>query len=238
MIKSSLYKPVDHFLQAQIISRLATSAQPIRFSDLKENGIENSLFMYHANKLIARGLIQKQDNGFSLTTKGARWVNYVDSSLDLSPLTPRPLIQFIIEDTAQNVLLGVRKGSLREHLNDYLLPGNMYYHGLPLGDAMSRILAELFGIDNTLKADHVTTADIIHTANDGFVTHVICYLFCVTTDSEKTQSLEHPLFTTEWTPRASVTRDNPMYQRSEFIPLLFERLPAITPHETFLIDTK
>lgn len=236
MPKDSLYKPVDHFLQAEIISRLAKSDGPVRFSELKDAGIENSLFMYHANKLIKRGLIQKERRGFSLTMKGARWANYVDTSYNLTPLTPRPLVQFIIEDTAQNVLLGVRRGSLKQHLNDYLLPGNIYRHGLPLADNVTLILKELFRGDCTLAIEPVTIADVIHTADDGFVSHVICYILRVKTNSEKTQPLGHPLFTTEWVPASGINRENPLYERSEFLPLLFERLPSIASHEAFLID--
>ncbi|HEX6461818.1 MAG TPA: hypothetical protein VFZ58_00905 [Candidatus Saccharimonadales bacterium] len=238
MPKDSLYKPVDHFLQSEILTRLMTSDKPIRFSNLKDDGIENSLFMYHANKLINRGLIQKQEDGFSLTVKGARWVNYVDSSLDLAPLTPRPLVQFIIEDATQNILVAKRRGSLKDHLNDYLLPGNIYRHGLPLADNVARILTELFSEDHILKAEPVTVADVIHTASDGFVTHVLSYIFCVKTNSEKTTPLEHPLFTTEWVSVGSITRDIPSFKRSEFIPLLFERLPFINPHENFLMNCK
>jgi len=208
----------------------------MRFSELKDEGIENSLFMYHANKLINRGLVQKDEAGFGLTIKGARWANYVDSSLDLTPLTPRPLIQFIIEDGFGNILLAKRKGSLQQHLNDYLLPGNIYRHGYPLGDNVKQMLTELFGKDCGYQPEPATIADVIHTANDGFVSHIICYLFFVRTDSQKTPVLDHPLFTTEWTPKDDIDHDNLKYRRSELLPLLFERLPSITPHETFLIN--
>lgn len=235
MAKDPLYRPVDHFLQAEIIAKLAASESPIRFSALKDDGIENSLFMYHANKLINRGLVQKDDEGFGLTVSGARWANYVNTSLDLTPLTPRPLVQFIVEDTAGHILMGTRKGSLKAHLNDHVLPGNLYRHGLTLDDNMVRIRNELFGESCSYEAAPVTTADVIHTASDGFVSHVICHVFRITTDIEKTIVQDHPLFTTEWVDRNSITPGNPTYRQSEFIPLLFERLPGIRPHETFRI---
>lgn len=236
MAKDSLYKSIDHFLQMEIISKLTASDAPIRFSELKDDGIENSLFMYHINKLIDRGLIQKADEGFSLTIKGARWANYVDTSLDLTPLTPRPLIQFIIEDTTRHILLGIRKGSLKTHLNDYVLPGNVYRHGLSLNDNVALIRTELFGESCNYEAIPVTIADVIHTASDGFVSHVICYIFRITTDSEKTTVRDHPLFTSKWVSRGSIGHENGAYNQSEFIPLLLERLPTIKPHEVFLID--
>ncbi len=235
-MRDSLYRSVDHVLQAEIISKLAASSVPVRFTDLKDAGIENSLFMYHANKLISRGLIQKSATGFALTVKGARWANYVNTSFDLTPLTPRPLIQFIIEDTARNILMATRKGSLKERLNDHLLPGNIYRHGLSLDENVAAILAELFGADANVCATPATIADVIHTAAaDGFVSHVICYLFRVNVDSGKLEPLDHPLFTTEWVTASSITLENPRYKQSEFLGLLFERLPSIKAHETFRI---
>jgi ADP-ribose pyrophosphatase YjhB (NUDIX family) len=237
MKKDSLYTPLDHFQQAEIIAKLAAAESPIRFTDLKESGIENSLFMYHANKLINRGLVQKDDLGFSLTTKGARWANYVNSTLDLTPLTPRPLVQFIIEDEKQNILLAIRKGSLKQQLNDYLLPGNIYRYGHTLDANVRMILEELFE-RNEPTTTHITTADVIHTASDGFTSHVIVYLYCVTVEGEMPVTPSHELFTTVWMAREAITRHNTLFARSKFLPLLFERLPAIELHESFLINIK
>lgn len=236
MPRDSLYQPVDHFLQADIIAKLAAADRPLRFSELKESSIENSLFMYHANRLIDRGLIEKKEVGFNLTLKGARWANYVDIQYDLTPIAPRPLVQFIIEDSAGNILMAVRKGSLKQRLNDYLLPGNVYRHGMTLADNVEAIHKELFREDSVCTAKPLTTADVIHRANDGHVSHVIVYIFRIQTNSEKTQVLSHPLFATKWVAKHDINRNNPTYKRSEFLPLLFERLPSVSAHETFLID--
>lgn len=236
MTNNSIYRPLDHFLQAEIISKLTASLRPLRFSEIKDKGIENSLFMYHANKLIDRGLIQKDEDGFKLTAKGARWSNYVDSSLDLTPITPRPLIQFIIEDGFGNVLMAKRKGSLQEHLNEYLLPGNVYRHGSPLEENAHQIIAEIFEESYEYEPKLITIADVIHAASDGFISHVICHIFSVITNSEKTSALDHPLFTTEWITKSSIAHDSLKYRQSEFIPSLFARLPSVTSHETFLIN--
>jgi hypothetical protein len=134
---------IDHFLQADILNKLAAAEGPIRFSDLKQDGIENSLFMYHTNKLIGRGLVDKTDTGFTLTLKGVRWVNYSGTLHDFSITTPRPLVQFIIQDGADNTLLAIRRGQLRKQLNDYLLPGNVYQYGLTLEENASAILRQI-----------------------------------------------------------------------------------------------
>lgn len=221
------------------MSKLTASNKPIRFSGLKEAGVENSLFMYHANKLIDRGLITKTADGFTLTLKGARWANYAGTFHNFTIDTPRPLVQFIIRDAAQNVLLAKRKGQLQQQLNDFLLPGNIYRHGLTLDENMTLVLQEIFGDGTPLgPATHTATADIIHTSEDGFVNHVISHIFTLQIGDIMPEVLDHPLFTTEWLPALDIQTDNTLFAKSIFLPLLFERLPKIQPHEVFRIDTE
>lgn len=229
---------IDHFLQAEIVARLTANDRPLRFSELKEAGIENSLFMYHANKLIARGLIQKNDEGFSLTLKGARWANYAGIFHDFAVTTPRPLVQFVIRDAQDHVMLAVRKGQLRQLLNDYLLPGNIYRYGLTLQDNVARILQELFGGTPLPPVNPLTTADFIHEFEDGFVHHVISHIFAVTLSDKTPKTLDHPLFDVVWTPARTITPDNAKYDKSLLLPAFFARLPSLGAHEAFVIKSQ
>ncbi len=238
MPNNFLHRQLDHFLQVEIISRLAATDKPIRFSDLKDAGIENSLFMYHANKLIDRGLIRKTKDGFGLTLKGTRWANYAGVFHDFAVLTPRPLVQFIIPDNHGNVLLAVRKGQLRQQLNDLLLPGNIYRYGLTLEESVSAILEEIFGPTQLPAARPITTADTIHTSEDGFVNHVISYIFMLQPMDAPPARIAHPLFTTEWWPVDDIRVDNPRFEKSMFVATLFDRLPSVQPHEVFRLICK
>lgn len=229
---------IDHFLQADILNKLAAADEPVRFSDLKQDGIENSLFMYHVNKLIGRGLVSKIEAGFTLTLKGARWTNYAGTLHDFSIMTPRPLVQFIIQDNAGNTLLAIRKGQLRKQLNDYLLPGNIYQHGLMLEENATAILREIFGETSLPATSLLTVADIIHSSEDEFVHHVISHIFTLHFNDIAPQPRDHPLFTTVWVPTKDIRADNPQFKRSMFLPELFSRLDAIRPHETFKIESK
>jgi hypothetical protein len=229
---------IDHFLQAEIISKLAAADRPLRFSELKEDGIENSLFMYHANKLITRGLVGKSEGGFNLTVKGARWANYTGDFHDFMA-APRPLVQFVIQNSEGQVLLAIRKGQLRQLLNDYLLPGNLYRYGVPLEENVTLILQELFGDAPLPEAALLTTADIIHEFEDGFVHHVISYIFAISLPDAVQYALQsRPLFDTTWIPLPQITTGNPQFERSAFLPIFFERMPLLRPHETFVVRSK
>jgi ADP-ribose pyrophosphatase YjhB (NUDIX family) len=229
---------LDHFLQADIISRLAETDHALRFSELKEAGIDNSLFMYHANKLINRGLVEKDDDGFKLTRTGARWANEAGVFHSFKVATPRPLVQFVIQDPENNILLAVRKGQLRKHLNDYLLPGNIYRYGSTLEENVQMILGEIFAAPPGIATMPLTTADVIHTMDGGLTHHVIAFLFSVRVSVAKQQVLEHPLFTTEWVQRDAITPDNPLFSKSMLLPELFGRADSLKEHETFILKSQ
>lgn len=226
---------IDHFLQAEILSKLIAAEHPVKFSELKERGVENSLFMYHANKLIDRGLVQKSEDGFSVTVMGARWANHSGVFHSFAVATPRPLVQFIVRDSQNNILLAVRKGQLRQLLNDYLLPGNIYRHGLSLEDNVALLLRELFGDASVPDASLLTIADIMHRFDDGFVNHVISHIFALNVPGVMPVPESHYLFDIEWVPGDSIVAGNPKYAKSQLLPELFARLPAIQAHESFLI---
>jgi len=117
----------DHHIQDKIIATLVKSGQ--RFSDLVPDGMEHSLFMYHMRKLTKRGLVQKDDQIYRLTLKGAQLYN---SRHNLhKPLNyPRALVQFLVVKD-DKVLLSRRTTALVDQLNEYMLPGGIHYFLAP-----------------------------------------------------------------------------------------------------------
>lgn len=63
---------LDHHIQKNIVYNLALT-ESARFSDLKPDTVENKLFDYHLKKVMAEGLVAKNDIGeYTLTPKGRR----------------------------------------------------------------------------------------------------------------------------------------------------------------------
>lgn len=63
---------LDHYIQKNIVYTLALTPSK-RFSDLKPDDIENKLFDYHLKKVIATGLVVKNEAGeYELTRQGRR----------------------------------------------------------------------------------------------------------------------------------------------------------------------
>ena len=176
--RTSLKPLTDHYIQVDILARLAKGGTTIRFTDLKDPGIENSHFMYHANKLLDRGLIQKvEPKGFELTAKGAEWINFVGLQ-DMHPqMTPRLLIQLVIRNSKNEILFSRRKGKLGELLNEYMLPGGLYKYGVSAPDNALSILAK-FGIDaNQSNLEFITIAETLAINPSGNQYHSLAWIY-------------------------------------------------------------
>lgn len=164
----------DHHIQDKIVATLVTGGQ--RFSDLVPDGMEHSLFMYHMRKLTKQGLVQKDDQIYRLTLKGAQLYNS-RHSLGKPLNYPRALIQFLVVKDDM-VLLSRRTTALADQLNEYMLPGGMHYflapsrtaagraaksRGLQLGDFLACLETiapsrEYHGLIDIYKAEYVRDA--------------------------------------------------------------------------------
>ncbi|MFZ1249269.1 MAG: hypothetical protein WAQ24_03020 [Candidatus Saccharimonadales bacterium] len=117
----------DHHIQDKIIAKLVVGEQ--RFSGLVPTGMEHSLLMYHLRKLLKQGIVEKDDQTYRLTLKGAQLYN---TRFHLAkPLNyPKALIQFLViqED---KVLLSRRTTAIAEQLNEYMLPGGLHFFLAP-----------------------------------------------------------------------------------------------------------
>lgn len=125
----------DHHIQDKIISSLVHGEH--RFSDLVPVGMEHSLFMYHLRKLLKAGVVEKDDQTYRLTLKGAQLYN-ARFQLDKPLNYPRALIQFLVVED-DKVLLTQRTSSLANSLNTYMLPGGVHYFLAPSRTAAGQI---------------------------------------------------------------------------------------------------
>jgi len=210
--------PIDHYIQADIVNRLYGS-DVLAFSDLKQDDVENSLFMYHMHKLIDRGVVEKTNQGFKLTLKGVRWVNYLGPRA-LQPIQlPRLLINFILTDPSRaQILLSRRLGPSAGILNEYLLPGGLYPYGVS-GDTACKEVAASMGLADDLMLSYVAMLEKVNTYNDGYTQHTVSKIFtavCVDLDPKGTE-----YFALEWVQIEDVlqntngTYDKPLQQTVE-----------------------
>lgn len=231
MNEKFLIKPyIDHYIQAQILQELSTSENAIRFSDLKEPGMDNSLFMYHANKLQDRGLLEKVESGFQLTPKGARWINHSDNGLFSQALLPRSLIQFVINKD-QKILLGKRIGSMKKYLNEYLLPGGLHIYGKTANESAEIIISKILKNDNP-DIKLVSFAEYIIEYPD-YTHHSLAHIFKVEVNNPETN--EQSDYQSEWVEIAEINQQNPKFKDDNLMFEVIDRLPNIKPREVIHI---
>lgn len=221
---------IDHYIQAQIVQELSNAENPIRFSNLKDPGIENSLFMYHANKLIDRGLLEKVEDGFQLTVKGARWSNHVNDQLLSPELLPRPLIQFIITNQ-DNILLGMRIGSMKKYLNKYLLPGGLHIYGKTADQSAEEIIKKVIKNEN-INLSLISFAEYIIKYPD-YTHHSLAHIFRVEVDNPvaNDQSGYH----SQWVKISDINKNNAEFKDDNLLLEVIQRIPIISNREVFYI---
>ncbi|MBP7807432.1 NUDIX domain-containing protein [Candidatus Saccharibacteria bacterium] len=187
--------PVDHYLQSDIIQQLFGSDGSLTFSQLKPDGVENSLFMYHMRKLEDRGVVKRTDEGFKLTTAGVRWVNFVGPSTLRPEMLVRTLINFIVTDKDQTKLLASRRrGTAAQVLHDYLLPGGLHTYG----EVMDQDAAKLLHTRTGLKAEPelTTILEVLHKSPDDYTHHITSFVYRTTSDGPTPEDTEY--YTYQW----------------------------------------
>jgi hypothetical protein len=138
--------PIDHHIQAAIVVQLFSATTAVPFNELKPADVQNSLFMYHMNKLESRGVVERSPDGFRLTASGARWANFVSPTKLKPRLTPRPLVKFLIfNDDKTKVVLSRRRSAAAEHINEYLLPSGFHRYGKSFIASGGEVLEKLIG---------------------------------------------------------------------------------------------
>lgn len=187
--------PIDHHIQAHVLQVLFRDGGVISFSDLKPDDIQNSLFMYHVHKLEARGLVERIDEGFSITPGGARWVNYVSPGKLKPRLTPRVLIKFLIFSPDRNrIVISRRRSAAAEHLNQYLLPSGLQKYGVPFNEAARGIVKSLTGEQPALK--NLGIHETIFHYSDGYIHHSISPFYETTIEDVQFPHDDH--YELEW----------------------------------------
>lgn len=187
--------PIDHHIQAHVLQVLFRDGGVVAFSDLKPDDVQNSLFMYHVHKLEARGLVERINEGFSITPGGARWVNYVSPGKLKPRLTPRVLIKFLIfSPDKKKLVISKRRSAAAEHLNQYLLPSGLQKYGVSFREASEGIIESLTGERPVLK--DLGIHETIYRYSDGYVHHSISPFYEATLSEGEFPEDEH--YELEW----------------------------------------
>jgi ADP-ribose pyrophosphatase YjhB (NUDIX family) len=161
---------IEHHIQREIIDRLMR-AENLRFKDLKPDGMESNIFMYHLKRLTKEGFVTKADPGYVLAPKG---IQYVDN---LSPASSKPIAQpkaiciLYIKNKAGNILVAQKKA--QPFIGKYMLPSGKQRLDESVQQHVSRELQEKFNITRQAVRRGVTEVMLYDAPSRVLLTHVI-----------------------------------------------------------------
>ncbi len=195
---------IDHHLQQTILQKLADNDGPVRYSDLKAGDIENSLFSYHLNKLIDRKMVEKSDDGYSLTIDGARWLK--DNGFMLKQADPaRVFVALVVRNSDGSYLVGQRSGQFKAIINDYITPSKLYSNDFDIANQINKVVTAFIPEDTLRSYENFGFVQIKASYSDGAVLRSLFHVTSCEVENfeplqdgfewfsrEQIESIEHP----------------------------------------------
>jgi ADP-ribose pyrophosphatase YjhB (NUDIX family) len=169
---------IEHHIQKEILQRLIF-APSLRFSELKPEGMESNIFMYHLKQLISQKFVRKTDDGYyCLSTNGMTYADGLSFKTGKPRQQPKVVSMIALLGPDGAWLLARRKvqpfiGKLM------LISGKQHFGEDPLQHA-TRELHEKTGLEVGLRRRGL--ADIRTYAGDDIMTHITAHIYSAQTD--------------------------------------------------------
>lgn len=224
----TLEPKVMHHIQREILRSLLLVPEA-RFKDLKPDGLESNIFMYHLKTLIKDGLVEKVENGYALTAKGKQFVdrsNLVSLKIRVQPKT---ITILAIQNKVGKQLILERLH--QPFINHKGFPSGKIHYGESLQDAALRELEEKAGFTDTTLVFRGNF--VMRYFNDKeVVNHIIGYVFSGTVDTVEPLLFETTYFKCYWGDKDELYVDN----RFKGHPEIFELLQKTPQGELFFAE--
>jgi 8-oxo-dGTP pyrophosphatase MutT (NUDIX family) len=165
---------VEHHIQRDILDRL-THASSLRFSELKPDGMESNIFMYHLKQLMRDGYVQKTDEGYLLTTAGLSYVDLLSGENQRPRPQPKLIAILALHDAAGRWLLAERK--IQPYFKTRMFPSGKQHRGETSAEHAVRELAEKTGLENNSLVRKGSAEILIHDAENALITHVVAQVY-------------------------------------------------------------
>jgi 8-oxo-dGTP pyrophosphatase MutT (NUDIX family) len=110
---------LKHHIQRSIVSYLMLH-EYARFRDLRPERVDTNLFSYHLKLLLKSGYVVKDHRGYTLGSKGLRYVDRVRSDTMHLRTQPKIITMLLVQDGYGKVLL--QKRTKQPSINTWTLP--------------------------------------------------------------------------------------------------------------------
>ncbi len=165
-----------HWIQKHIMQELSTHVDR-RYSELKPDGVDGNLFMYHMKQLQSGGYVDKQANSYGLSTKGKQFASRMSLRQGKEQLQPKITVMIACRNNDGDCLL------YRWNRQPYIGLVSLPFSKLRFGDSLAQTLADTLAYKGGLKGDFAYAGDVYLMAkgDDGEVTdHTLVHVYRVT----------------------------------------------------------
>jgi 8-oxo-dGTP pyrophosphatase MutT (NUDIX family) len=136
---------LKHHIQRAIVSYLLTH-EYARFRDLRPSKIDTNLFSYHLKLLMKQEYIVKDEKGYTLGSKGLRYVDRVRADDIRVRTQPKIITMLLVQEGYGKVLL--QKRTKQPYINTWTLPyGKLHIDDATVIDAARREAQEKLNYD-------------------------------------------------------------------------------------------
>lgn len=137
---------VTHHIQKHIIDVLMYS-QVSRFRDLRPPRTDTNLFSYHLNALVKSGMVDKTEDGYTLSPAGLSYVDRVSTEKKVIRTQPKIITMLVVQNGEGDILL--QKRNKQPYINTWTLPyGKIHVEDKSVKDAAQREAFEKLGLEN------------------------------------------------------------------------------------------
>jgi len=137
---------VSHHIQKHIIDVLMYQ-ESARFRDLRPVNTDTNLFSYHLTALLKQGVVEKNDQGYTLSPKGLSYVDRVSTETKTIRSQPKIITMLVIQNEEGDILLQRRRK--QPYINTWTLPyGKLHIEDTTTLQAAQREAFEKLGLEN------------------------------------------------------------------------------------------
>lgn len=167
-----LKKYIKHHIQRSIFQKIAQKGS-MRYADIKIDGVESSLFVYHLKELMRASMVEKDERGkYRLTKLGVTLSQHYSEKLDdIRMAVPGYTVVFLRSDKGNWLMYQREKAPF---VGFYSTISGKMHHGETLQKSVQREMEECLVIENNVSPELVCFSSIvIHGAESNATTHIV-----------------------------------------------------------------
>ena len=175
-----MYKTVAKSeIQKQILTKLIYH-RTVRFRDLKPAKIGTNLFSYHIKQMMTSGLLEHEDDGYTLSTLGLAYIDRLNDDGVLAYPQTKMVTMFVIQNSNGDLLLERR--NKQPYIDTWTLPnGKLSIDDESLVQVVRNEVRKRFKLRGQ-KTRHAGDCYIRVHQNDAPITVTFAHIFAFETD--------------------------------------------------------